>query len=104
VRFPAKAVADPRSYNPLQRIAYLVVIFLLVPAIIWTGLAMSPGFTAIAPATVTLLGGKQSARTLHFVLSIALTVFLIVHLGMLVLAGFTTRTRAMITGRSEGRR
>jgi len=101
VRFPAAAVADPLSYNTLQRIAYLIVIFLLIPAVIWTGLAMSPGFTAIWPATVGLVGGKQSARTLHFVISIALTVFVVVHVAMLVLAGFTARVRAMITGEAE---
>jgi thiosulfate reductase cytochrome b subunit len=101
LRLPAASVGDPSSYNLLQRLAYLVVIFALVPLVIWTGLAMSPGFTAIWPATVTLLGGKQSARTLHFVVSLALTLFLIVHLVMLVLAGFTTRVRAMITGRAE---
>jgi len=103
LRFPAASVADPSSYNLLQRIAYLLVIFGLVPLVIWTGLAMSPGFTAIWPSTVTLVGGKQSARTLHFVISVALTVFLFVHLAMLVLAGFTARVRAMITGRAEVR-
>lgn len=101
LRWPAASVADPSSYNLLQRLAYLGVIFVLVPLVIWTGLAMSPGFTAIWPATVALLCGKQSARTLHFVVSLALTLFLIVHLVMLVLAGFTTRVRAMITGRAE---
>jgi thiosulfate reductase cytochrome b subunit len=52
---------------------------------------------------VTLLGGKQSARTLHFAVSVALVLFLVVHLGMLVLAGFTARVRAMITGEAEVR-
>lgn len=99
----APAAGDPGSYNLLQRLAYLAVIFVLVPWVIWTGLAMSPGFTAIWPATVTLLGGKQSARTLHFAVSVALVLFLLVHLGMLVLAGFTSRVRAMITGGSEVR-
>jgi thiosulfate reductase cytochrome b subunit len=101
LRFPAASVSDSSSYNPLQRISYVAVIFLLVPLVIWTGLAMSPGFTAIWPSTVALLGGKQTARTLHFVVSVALTLFLFVHLAMLILAGFTTRVRAMITGRAE---
>jgi thiosulfate reductase cytochrome b subunit len=103
LRFPAAAVADPRSYNLLQRIAYLIVIFVLVPIVIWTGLAMSPGFTAIWPTTVALVGGKQSARTLHFAVSLALTLFVLVHLVMLVLAGFVARVRAMITGEPEVR-
>ena len=104
LRFSRAAAGDSRSYNLLQRMAYLVVIFVLVPCVIWTGLAMSPGFTAIWPGTVTLLGGKQSARTLHFAVSVALVLFLLVHLGMLVLAGFTSRVRAMITGHLEVRR
>ena len=73
------------------------------PVVIWTGLAMSPGFTAIWPTTVTLLGGKQSARTLHFAGLGCAHLFLFVHLVMLVFAGFTTRVRAMITGEAEVR-
>ena len=103
VRVPAASAGDPLSYNLLQRLAYVVVIFVLVPCVIWTGLAMSPGFAAIWPATVTLLGGKQSARTLHFAVSVALVLFLFVHLAMLVLAGFPARVRAMITGDAEVR-
>lgn len=103
VRVPGASAGDPLSYNLLQRLAYLVVIFVLVPCVIWTGLAMSPGFTAIWPATVTLLGGKQSARTLHFAVSLALVLFLFVHLAMLVVAGFPARVRAMITGGAEVR-
>jgi len=101
IQSPVRAVADPLSYNLLQRIAYLVVIFLLVPAVIWTGLAMSPGFTSISPATVNLLGGKQSARTLHFAISIALILFVLVHVAMVALGGFTARMTAMITGHAE---
>lgn len=103
LRFARLAEGDRGAYNLLQRLAYLSVIFVLVPCAIWTGLAMSPGFTAIWPSTVTLLGGRQSARTLHFAVSIALTLFLLVHLAMVVLAGFTTRVRAMITGHVEVR-
>jgi len=97
-RAPADA-EDARSYNPMQRIAYLTVIFVLFPLIIWTGLAMSPGFTSAVPATVSLLGGRQTARTLHFFLSGALLLFLIVHVAMVIHAGFRSRMRAMITGR-----
>lgn len=103
LRSPSGSAADRSAYNLLQRISYLLVIFVLVPFVIWTGLAMSPAFTAAWPGTVTLLGGKQSARTLHFAVSVALTLFLLVHLAMLVLAGFTTRVRAMITGQAEVR-
>lgn len=86
------------SYNMLQRVAYLAVIFVLFPLVIWTGLAMSPGFNSAVPAGVNMLGGRQSARTLHFFVSGFLLLFLIVHIAMVVLAGFGNRMRAMITG------
>ena len=87
------------AYNPVQRIVYLLVIFVLFPLVVWTGLAMSPGFVSAVPAAVTALGGQQSARTLHFFISVALALFVLVHLVMVVLAGFRNRVRAMITGR-----
>jgi thiosulfate reductase cytochrome b subunit len=89
------------SYNALQRMTYLVVIFVLAPLIIWTGLAMSPAFVSVVPSAVNILGGQQSARTLHFVVTLALLAFLLVHVLMVVLAGFGSRMRAMITGRVE---
>ena len=87
------------GYNTLQRVTYLAVIFVLFPMAIWTGLAMSPSFTGVFPATASLLGGRQSARTLHFAISLLLTGFLAVHVTMIALAGFWKRTRAMMTGR-----
>jgi len=87
------------AYNVLQRTAYIAVIFVLFPLVIWTGLAMSPAFTAAAPWSVILLGGRQTARTLHFFISWLLLLFVIVHVTMIVLAGFKIRMRAMITGR-----
>jgi len=98
------SASDSSSYNVLQRLTYLLVIFVLFPLVIWTGLAMSPAFTGAFPATVTLLGGRQSARTIHFFVSIALVFFLIVHIVMIALAGFWTRTRTMITGRPAAQR
>lgn len=92
---------ETRSYNVLQRTAYLVVIFVLFPLIIWTGLAMSPAFTSAVPAAAALLGGRQSARTLHFFLSLLLLLFLIVHVTTIALSGFWPRLRAMITGYAE---
>ena len=101
LRFTASAVGDIGSYNALQRISYLVVVFVLFPFVVWTGLAMAPAFTAVFPWSVTVLGGRQSARTLHFVVTIALVLFTLVHVAMLVLTGFRPRVRAMITGRAE---
>lgn len=91
--------ADALSYNMLQRLTYLFVIFVLFPLVIWTGLALSPAFDSAFPATVDWLGGRQSARTLHFFVSVALVLFLLVHVAMVWLAGFWSRTGAMITGR-----
>jgi thiosulfate reductase cytochrome b subunit len=91
---------EAASYNVLQRTAYLLVIFVLLPLIIWTGLALSPAFDSAIPAAVNLLGGRQSARTLHFFLTWALVLFLVVHVAMVALAGFRARMRAMILGRA----
>jgi thiosulfate reductase cytochrome b subunit len=90
--------AEAHSYNVLQRTAYLIVIFILVPLVIWTGLALSPAFDSAVPAAVNALGGRQSARTLHFFVSGALLIFLVIHVAMVVQAGFRSRMRAMITG------
>jgi thiosulfate reductase cytochrome b subunit len=76
------------------------VIFLLFPLVIWTGLALSPAFDSAVPAAVNVLGGRQSARTLHFFVSGALLIFLVVHVAMVVQAGFRSRMQAMITGRA----
>jgi thiosulfate reductase cytochrome b subunit len=100
LRFKRPSEAEAWSYNVLQRLAYLFVIFVLFPLVIWTGLAMSLAFVSAFPATVTLLGGQQSARTIHFVVSLSLVLFLLVHILMVWLAGFRSRMRAMITGRA----
>jgi thiosulfate reductase cytochrome b subunit len=99
LRFERPSAADAWSYNLLQRLSYLFVIFVLFPLVIWTGLAMSPSFVSAFPATVNLLGGQQSARTLHFFVSLALLLFVLIHVVMVFIAGFWSRVRAMITGR-----
>ena len=104
LRFRRPSESEAWSYNTLQRLTYLVVIFVLFPLVIWTGLAMSLAFVSAFPATVTLLGGQQSARTLHFFVSIALVLFLVVHVVMVCVAGFKNRMRAMITGRAGTRK
>ena len=101
LRFKRPSAAEAWSYNVLQRLTYLFVIFVLFPLIIWTGLAMSPAFVSAFPLTVNLLGGQQSARTLHFFVSLALVLFLLVHIVMIFLAGFRSRMRAMITGHAD---
>jgi thiosulfate reductase cytochrome b subunit len=94
-----KPPASARSYNVLQRFAYIGAIFVLFPLIIWTGLALSPAFDSAFPLAVDLLGGRQSARTLHFFISCFLVVFLVVHITMVAIGGFWSRMRAMTTGR-----
>jgi thiosulfate reductase cytochrome b subunit len=96
--------ADTWSYNTLQRLTYLVVIFALFPLVIWTGLAMSPAFASVFPASVAVLGGQQSARTIHFFVSVFLFLFVLVHVLMICLNGFRNRMRAMITGRAAGQK
>jgi len=102
-KYRQRRAADPaeaHTYNVVQRAAYVAVIFVVFPMMIWTGLAMSPSFTSAFPSTVALLGGRQTARTLHFLLTGVLVLFLVVHVTMIALAGFRSRLRAMITGRA----
>jgi len=94
---------DAWSYNVLQRLTYLLVIFVLFPLMIWSGLAMSFGFDAAFPLAVKLIGGHQTARSLHFLVTILLVVFLFVHVVMVVVSGFRQRMSAMITGRVDDR-
>jgi thiosulfate reductase cytochrome b subunit len=98
LRFERPGKEEAWSYNVLQRLSYLFVIVVLFPLVSWTGLAMSPAFVSTFPATVNVLGGQQSARTLHFFVSLSLVLFLLVHVVMVWLAGFWSRMGAMITG------
>jgi thiosulfate reductase cytochrome b subunit len=91
-----RPTADKGSYNVLQRLSYLAVVFVLFPLTILTGLAMSPVITSVVPQTVTIFGGHQSARTIHFFLADLLVLFLVVHVGMVIVAGFSSRMRGMI--------
>ena len=83
----------------LQKLAYLSVIFLLLPTMILSGLTMSPAVTAALPVLFDLFGGRQSARTVHFVVANLLVLFLLVHVFEAVLAGLFNGMRSMITGR-----
>ena len=101
LRFRRPGEEEAWSYNLLQRLTYLCVIFVLFPLIIWTGLAMSPAFASVFPSAVSVLGGQQSARTIHFFVTVLLVLFLLVHIMMICVAGFRNRMRAMITGRAS---
>jgi thiosulfate reductase cytochrome b subunit len=102
LRFKRPDETEAWSYNVLQRLTYLFVILVLFPLVIWTGLAMSPAIASVFPAVVTAFGGQQSARTIHFFVSVFLVLFLLVHIVMVCVAGFRSRMRAMITGRGGG--
>lgn len=99
LRFETSSEEEARSYNVLQRLSYLAVIFVLVPLMIWTGLAMSPAFTAGFPFIVDVFGGFQSARTIHFFVTLMLVLFVVAHVAMVFVSGFRLRMRSMITGR-----
>lgn len=96
LRFPTGAAA--RRYNVLQKLAYCGVLFGLLPLMILTGLAMSPGIDAAWPLLVDLFGGRQSARSIHFIAAFGLVAFFVVHIVMVLLAGPANEVRAMITG------
>jgi len=104
LRFKPPGKAEDGSYNVLQRLSYLLVIFVLFPLAIWTGLAMSPAIASAFPFAVTVFGGQQSARTIHFFVTVFLVFFVLVHIVMIYLAGFGSRMRAMITGRARARK
>lgn len=97
LRFPKGEEA--RRYNVLQKGAYLAVILLLLPAIALTGMTMSPGLDAAFPWLLDLFGGRQSARSIHFICANLIVLFVIVHLVMVVLSGLWNNVRSMITGR-----
>jgi len=99
VRWRARNASD--SYGSLQKISYLILIFVYVPLMILTGIAQSPGFTAAMPWLLDLFGGRQSARTLHTIGTAALVLFVVVHLLEIVAAGFVVKVRSMITGTSR---
>lgn len=97
LQFPQGEAA--RHYNPLQKLAYLGVIGIVLPLVALTGMTMSPGMDAIFPWLVDLFGGRQSARTLHFIAANLIVLFIAVHLLMVVLAGPINEIRSMITGK-----
>ncbi|HEV2365687.1 MAG TPA: cytochrome b/b6 domain-containing protein [Caulobacteraceae bacterium] len=90
---------EAKHYNVLQKFAYLTVIFLLLPLMVLTGLCMSPGFDAFAPWLVDLFGGRQTARSIHFITASAVVLFVLVHLIEVVVEGPWNEVRSMITGR-----
>ncbi len=91
------ASAGPR-YALLQKVTYSLVIFVAAPLMVVAGLAMSPAVTAAVPLLLSLFGGYQSARTIHFFTSVALVLFVFVHIVMVIKSGFRRQIRAMTVG------
>ena len=98
-RFPQGEAA--RRYNVLQKLAYLIVAFGLGPLIVLTGLTMSPRIDAGFPFLLTLFGGRQSARTIHFLCAFSFLGFVLIHLFMVLVSGVWNNLRSMITGRYD---
>ncbi len=90
-----------REYNVLQKITYAFIIFLLLPMMILTGLTMSPAMDANWPILSDIFGGRQSARSIHFICAFALVLVFLVHFIMVLLSGPVHQIRAMITGREK---
>ena len=88
-----------RRYNILQKLAYLGVVFGLFPLLILMGWAMSPGLDALFPGWVDVVGGRQSARTIHFVVAWLLVAFVFIHVFEVIVSGFWNNLRSMISGR-----
>ena len=86
------------DYNIIQRVSYVVVILVLAPLMVLTGLTMSPAVDAAAPWLLDVFGGRQSARTLHFVTTWLLVLFVLGHVAMVLLSGVLNNIRSMITG------
>jgi thiosulfate reductase cytochrome b subunit len=87
-----------RRYNVLQKLAYLAVIFVLLPLVVLMGMAMSPMLDAVVNGWVGWFGGRQSARTLHFIAAWLLVGFVLIHVFEVIVSGLWNHLRSMITG------
>jgi thiosulfate reductase cytochrome b subunit len=90
---------EAKRYNVLQKLAYLAVALVLLPLMLLTGLAMSPAMDAAFPVLLDMFGGRQSARTIHFISATGIVLFVVVHLVMVLISGVWNNLRSMITGR-----
>ncbi len=90
--------AEAKRYNILQKASYLLVVVGLLPLMVGTGLAMSPGMDAAWPWLPEMFGGRQAARTLHFLTASGLVLFAVVHVALVILSGLLNNIRSMVTG------
>lgn len=87
-----------RTYNVIQKLTYVAMILVVLPLMLITGLSMSPGFNAIGGVLLDIMGGRQSARTLHFISAGLIVGFIVIHVGLVIWTGLYNNMRAMITG------
>jgi thiosulfate reductase cytochrome b subunit len=99
LRFRHPTGEAEKHYNILQKLTYLVVIFGLLPLMILTGWSMSPRLDSAIPGWVDWFGGRQSGRTIHFVVAWALMAFVLIHVFEVIVSGLWNHLRSMITGR-----
>ena len=97
LQFPTGAAA--LKYNTLQKLTYIIVLFVLFPLVILTGLCLSPGLSPVTMWAIDLFGGRSTARSIHFICAGGIGLFIIVHLVLVVLAGPYNEIRSMITGK-----
>jgi thiosulfate reductase cytochrome b subunit len=95
-RFPKGEAA--RRYNVLQKLAYFSVLCILTPLMVLAGLAMSPRMDAGFPFLLHMFDGRQSARTVHFIIAFSLLAFFLIHVFMVLVSGVFNNLRSMITG------
>jgi thiosulfate reductase cytochrome b subunit len=96
LRFPRGEEA--KRYNVLQRLSYLFILFIVFPLLIYTGLTMSPGMDSAFPFLSATFGGRQTARTIHFICAFVVLGFVVIHVAMVLLSGVWNNMRSMITG------
>ena len=99
IKFKHPRGEEAKRYNVLQKLAYLAVIFVLLPLIVLMGLGMSPWINGIVPGWVDVVGGRQSARTIHFIVAWLLVGFVLIHVFEVIVSGLWNHLRSMITGR-----
>jgi thiosulfate reductase cytochrome b subunit len=99
LRFRHPTGEAAKRYNVLQKLAYLTVIFVLLPLIILMGFGMSPRLDTLFGGWVAWFGGRQSARSIHFIVAWMLVAFVLIHVFEVIITGFWNNVRSMITGR-----
>ncbi|MEO8046999.1 MAG: cytochrome b/b6 domain-containing protein [Nitrospirota bacterium] len=89
---------EAKRYNVLQKFAYIVILFIVAPVIVLTGLTMSPTIDTAFPWLLTIFGGRQAARTIHFIACFTFVGFIVIHVLEVILTGFFNNIRSMVTG------